>query len=72
MHEVLVNCLVKLAQERSVVRWTDCPDMIIAVVCDVKNQTKTKSLNCFTKINGYSDTLKKITFKKDNLTVYAS
>ena len=23
MHEVLVNCLVKLAQEKSVVRWTD-------------------------------------------------
>ena len=40
VHEVLVNCLVKLAQEKSVVRWTDHPDMTIAVVWDVKNQAK--------------------------------
>ena len=26
-HEVLINLLVKLAQEQSVVRWTDRPDM---------------------------------------------
>ena len=37
VHEVLVNCLVKLAQEKSVVRWTDRPDMTIAVDWDVKN-----------------------------------
>ena len=31
VHEVLVNSLVKLAQEKRVVRWTDRPDMTIAV-----------------------------------------
>ena len=31
VHEVLVNCLVKLAQEKSVARRTDYPDMTIAV-----------------------------------------
>ena len=31
VHEVLVNPLVKLVQEKSVVRWTVCPDMTIAV-----------------------------------------
>ena len=31
MHEVLVNCLVKLVQEKSVVRETDRPDITIAV-----------------------------------------
>ena len=40
VHEVLVNRLAKLAQEKSVVRWTDRPDMTIAVHWDVKNQTK--------------------------------
>ena len=30
-HEVLVNCLIKLAQEKSVVRWTDRPTMTIAI-----------------------------------------
>ena len=40
VHEVLVNGLVKLAQEKSLVRWTDRPDMTIAVDWDVKNQTK--------------------------------
>ena len=40
VHDVLVNCLVKLAQEKSVVRLTDPPDMTIAVDWDVKNQTK--------------------------------
>ena len=42
MHEVLVNCLVKLAQEKSVVRLTDRPNMTIAVDWDVKHQTKQK------------------------------
>ena len=37
MHEVLVNCLVKLAQEKRAVRLTDCPNMIIAVDWDVLN-----------------------------------
>ena len=40
MHQVLVNCLVDLAQENSVVRLTDCLDMTIAVDLDVKPQTK--------------------------------
>ena len=47
VHEVLVNCLVKLAQEKKV--WlgeltvpTDCPNMTIAVDWDVKHQTKEK------------------------------
>ena len=31
MHEVLVNCLFKLAQEKSVVRLTDLLTMTIAV-----------------------------------------
>ena len=37
MHTVLVNGLVKVDQEKSVVRWTD---MTIAVDWDVKHQTK--------------------------------
>ena len=41
MHEVLVNRLVKLAQEKSVVRWINRPDMTIAVGWDVKLETKT-------------------------------
>ena len=40
VHEVLVNRLVKLVQQKSVVRWTDGPDMTIAVDRDIKNQTK--------------------------------
>ena len=40
VHEVLVNCLVKVTQEKSVVRWTDHPVMTIAVDWDVKSQTK--------------------------------
>ena len=37
VHEVLVNCLVKFAQGKSVVRWTDRPDMTIAVDWDLKH-----------------------------------
>ena len=40
MHRALVNCLVKLAKEKSVVRITDCLDMTIAVDWDVKPQAK--------------------------------
>ena len=40
VHEVLVNTLVKLAQEKSVASWTDSPGMTIAVDWDIKNQTK--------------------------------
>ena len=39
MHKILVNRLVKLAQEKSVARRTDCLDMTIAVDLDVKPQT---------------------------------
>ena len=42
VHKVLVNRFVKLAQEKSVVRWTGHPDMTIAVDWDVKIQTKPK------------------------------
>ena len=31
VHEVLANCLVELAEEKSVARWTDRPDTTIAV-----------------------------------------
>ena len=49
VHEVLVNCLVKLGQEISVVRLTDGdrPDMAIAVDWDIKHQTKPKTVNLF-------------------------
>ena len=47
VHEVLVNCLVKLAQEKSVVRLTDLPDMVIAVDLDIKQQTRPKTVNLF-------------------------
>ena len=40
MHEVLVNCLFKLAQEKRVVMCTDRPTMTIAVDLDVKQQNK--------------------------------
>ena len=36
----MVNCLVKLAQEKSVARCTDHPDMTIAVDWNVQYQTK--------------------------------
>ena len=39
VNKELVNGLVKLAQEKSVVRCTDRPDMTIAVDWDVRNQT---------------------------------
>ena len=44
VHKVLVNHLVKLAQEKSVVRWTDHPNMTIAVDWDVKNRTKNQNI----------------------------
>ena len=40
MHKVLVKHLVKHAPQKSVVMWTDRPDMTIAVDWDVKHQTK--------------------------------
>ena len=41
-HKILVKLLVKLAEEKSVFRCTDHPDMIIAFDWDVKKQTKPK------------------------------
>ena len=38
----MVNCLVKLAEEKSVVRLTDRLEKPIAVDRDVKQQTKLK------------------------------
>ena len=43
VHEVLVNHKVKLAQEKSVVRWTDRLDMTIAADWDVKHQPNTQN-----------------------------
>ena len=39
VHEVLFESLVKLAQEKRLVRCTDCSDMTIAVDLDVNHQT---------------------------------
>ena len=44
MHKVLVNRLIKLAQEKCVVRGNDPPNMTIAVDLDIKHQTKLKNL----------------------------
>ena len=44
MHELLVNHLVMLAKEKSVVRRTDRPDMTMAVDWDFRHQTK--QTNC--------------------------
>ena len=40
VHYVLVNCLVKLAQETSVVKWIEHPNTTIAVDWGVKHLTK--------------------------------
>ena len=48
VHEVLVNILVKLAQEKCVVKCTDRPYMTIAVDWDVKPQMKQTLLSIFT------------------------
>ena len=42
VHEVLVNRLVNVGQEKSVVRWADLANMTLAVGWDVKNNKKTK------------------------------
>ena len=39
VHEELVQRLFKLSHQKSVVRWTDRPDMTIAVYWDIKQQT---------------------------------
>ena len=40
VHEVLINRFVKLSQEKSVVRWTDCLNMTIAVDWEVNHEKK--------------------------------
>ena len=45
VHELLVICLFKLAQEKSVVRWTDRPAMTIAVDLGRKATKQTKTYN---------------------------
>ena len=40
VHGLLVNCSVKLAQEKCVFKWTDRLDLTIAVDWDIKSQTK--------------------------------
>ena len=44
VHKVQLNGLVKVTQEKSLIRWTDHPDMTIAADWDVKIQTKTKCI----------------------------
>ena len=45
MQEVLVNCLGGLSLPRkSVVRLTDCPNMILDVTVNVKQQSDTNSI----------------------------
>ena len=44
---LLVNCLFKLAQEKSVVRWTDRPAMTIAVDLGPKATNQTNKTNHF-------------------------
>ena len=46
LHKVLVNHFVKPAQEKSVVRWSDCPDMTIAVDWDIKQQNQSRITLC--------------------------
>ena len=60
VHEVLVNCLFKLAQEKSVVRWTDHPAMTIAVDlgCKPAKQTNKQMIWIWTNF------LKILTWKK--------
>ena len=43
---LLVNCLFKLAQEKSVVRWTDRPAMTIAVDLGRKARKQTNKQIC--------------------------
>ena len=44
VHKALVNCSVRLAEEKSVVRWTDRSVMTIAVDWDIKHQTNQPNL----------------------------
>ena len=46
VHEVVINRLVKPAQENSLGRWTNRFDMTIAVDWDVNHQTKQTFVGC--------------------------
>ena len=50
MHEVLVNCFFKLAQEKSVVKSTDRPAITIAVDLGCKATKQTKQCSIFMSI----------------------
>ena len=67
LHEVLVNRLVKLAQAKSVVRWTECPNMTIAVDRDVKHQNLLT--NILTRETKYLDCKKVIIFLSINFNI---
>ena len=61
MHKILVNLLVKLAQEKSEVRRTDRLHMTIAVDWDVKTSNQTNKTfyifsACYLKFSLYSCT----------------
>ena len=45
MHKVPVNHLVKLGQEKSVVMWSDHPNITIAVDWGIKQQNKQTKLS---------------------------
>ena len=63
VHKVLVNCLVKHAQEKREVRWIDRPDMSIAVDWDEKNQPKqTKLVVCHEVYTDHVDIITKSKF----------
>ena len=47
VHEVLVNCLIKLAQEKSVVSRADRPTITIAVDLGRKATKQTNKTNIF-------------------------
>ena len=51
VHKLLVYCLFKLAQKKSVVRWTDSPTMTIAVDLGRKATKQTKKNTRIRKIN---------------------
>ena len=75
MHEVLVNCLFKLVQEKSVVRSTDRPAMTIAVDLGRKASKQTKQTECLRTIylcKGGEETLlvQMTELRKAELTVF--
>ena len=54
VQEELVNCLVKLAQEKV---WIDCLNMTIAVYWEVKNQAPQKEKMIIQKLSWHNQTI---------------